>query len=140
MPADFDGESYDPEHDQERLSTQLAVVRAAMLDGQWRTLGEIAEATGLQENTASISARLRDLRKEKFGAYFVERRRRGDPKDGLWEYHMAARSSEDPFDEPATPSGATPTPLRARVAELEQENERLKDRVAELEALLDSRS
>jgi len=138
MAPDFDGESYDPALDHERLTTQLAAVRTAMLDGQWRTLEEIAVATGLQENTASISARLRDLRKSKFGGFSVDRRRRGDPKEGLWEYRVAEASEDEPFfDEPVVaPSGG----LQARIADLEQENERLKERVAELEALLESRS
>lgn len=40
-------------------------------------------ATGAPE--ASASARLRDLRR---AGLTVERRRRGDPKAGLWEYRV----------------------------------------------------
>lgn len=57
-----------------------------MSDAKWRTLGEVAKETGAPE--ASISARLRDLRKEKFGGYLVERKYHGD---GLWAYRVMQR-------------------------------------------------
>jgi hypothetical protein len=44
-----------------------------MKDGKYRTLRQIADATGCLETSAS--ARLRDLRKPKFGAYSVDARR-----------------------------------------------------------------
>jgi hypothetical protein len=53
--------------------TLLESVRKLMLDGQWRTLGDIMLGVG-GASEASISARLRDLRKPKFGALPVERR------------------------------------------------------------------
>lgn len=83
----FDGVTFEPEHDQARLETQLVRVRKFMITGGWRTLREIAKATGGTE--ASVSARLRDLRKSKFGAWTVERRPRGERKRGLWEYHVS---------------------------------------------------
>lgn len=67
----FDGTSFDPARDASRLSAQLDAVRELMLDGHWRTLGEIADQTGHPE--ASISARLRDLRKARHGSWTVER-------------------------------------------------------------------
>ncbi len=79
----FDGATFEPELDGERLSGQLERVRAAMLDGAWRSLAELAARTGAPE--ASVSSRLRDLRKARFGAHIVERRRRGP---GLFEYRM----------------------------------------------------
>lgn len=82
----FDGETYEEEHDEERLSKQIIRVRSLMLDGQWRTLAEISAQTG--DPQASISARLRDLRKVKFGSYIVNRRRRGLAKKGLHEYQL----------------------------------------------------
>lgn len=93
----FDGDTFDPEKDYKRLRSQLDRVKFAMIDGQFLTLGEIAASTksmaarfGLEVNDseAGISARIRDLRKEKFGGapYHVESRRRGDEKRGLWEY------------------------------------------------------
>lgn len=57
-----------------------------MLDGVWRTLGEIQAQVGGSE--ASVSARLRDLRKDGFGSYLIDRRRRGEPSRGLHEYRL----------------------------------------------------
>lgn len=82
--AHFDGETYSPEQDGPRLHRQLNVVKAWMLERGWHTLREIADGTG--EPEASVSARLRDLRKEKFGSYTVERRRRSV---GLHEYRVS---------------------------------------------------
>jgi len=82
----FDGATYEPEHDEDRLGAQLGRVLALMRDGRWRTLGEIAAATGDQQQ--SVSARLRDLRKERYGGHRVDRRRRGEPKSGLFEYGL----------------------------------------------------
>ena len=81
----FGGETYSPKHDDERLSGQLRRVYQVMADGEWYTLDQIAAATG-DRSTASISARLRDLRKEEFGAYDIRRKRLGDPKNGLFAY------------------------------------------------------
>jgi hypothetical protein len=67
---------------------QLAKVRDLMLDGQWRSLIEIAAATDAPQ--ASISARLRDLRKVKFGSYTVERRLL---TPGLYEYRVTGGST-----------------------------------------------
>jgi hypothetical protein len=85
----FAGATYEPECDAERLGGQLARVRGLMRDGRWRTLREITEAVGGSE--AGVSARLRDLRKAKFGGHAVERRRRGDPRCGLFEYSLEVR-------------------------------------------------
>jgi len=85
-PTHFDGKTYDPKHDLERLTTQLGRVYDAMERGLWFTLAEISTLTGDPE--ASVSARVRDLRKKKFGGYTIERRRRGDPKLGIWEYKL----------------------------------------------------
>lgn len=79
----FGGTTYYAEYDGERLSKQSSAVAVAMSDMRWRTLREISNATGAPE--ASASARLRDLRK--LGC-IVDRRRRGDPKAGIWEYRV----------------------------------------------------
>jgi hypothetical protein len=79
----FDGETYDEALDEDRLKTQLARVRALMWDQRWRTLDDISRATG--DPHASVSARLRDLRKGKFGAHIVERER---VKRGLYRYRL----------------------------------------------------
>jgi len=86
LPDLFDGDSYEPEHDHARLVGQLERVATLMRDGQWRTLAEIQHVAGGSE--AGVSARLRDLRKRKCGSHVVERRRRGDPADGLFEYRV----------------------------------------------------
>jgi biotin operon repressor len=87
-PARFsaDGETFEAEHDAERLGTQLVRVLALMRDGEWRTLRQIADAVGGSE--AGVSARLRDLRKTRHGGYTVDRERRGDPTRGLWYYRV----------------------------------------------------
>jgi hypothetical protein len=85
--AQFDGQTYVPSLDYQRLSGQLKRVFRTMVTGQWLTLSEIAKRTG-DHSEAAISARLRDLRKPKFGAFEVERRRRGAGKQGLWEYRL----------------------------------------------------
>jgi hypothetical protein len=82
----FDGATYSPEHDEARLTGQNQRVHALMQDGEWRTLEEISSATGAPQ--ASVSARLRDLRKERFGGFIVDRRHRGDPSRGLYEYRL----------------------------------------------------
>jgi hypothetical protein len=84
--ADFDGHTYQPELDFGRLTSQLIRVYVAMRDGRWRTLDEIQVLAGGQQ--AAVSARLRDLRKSKFGAHTVERRRRGNGERGLFEYRL----------------------------------------------------
>lgn len=79
----FDGITYDPERDRERLSKQLYSVLEVMKDGQWRTLPELSKATNSPE--ASVSARLRDLRKPRFGGHSVEREY---VKKGLFKYRL----------------------------------------------------
>ena len=79
-----DGITYSHRLDHARLSLQRQRVWDLMQDGHWHTLEEIAHATGSPE--ASVSARLRDLRKPRFGAHNVERRR---VAGGLHEYRVA---------------------------------------------------
>lgn len=79
----FDGKTYEHAKDGERLKAQLGRVSSLMADGRWRTLAEISDATGDPEG--SVSARLRDLRKPKFGQHTVDRRRKSR---GLWEYRV----------------------------------------------------
>ena len=68
----FDGKTYEPS-DGPRLGVQLARVASLMRDAQRHTLYGIAHATGCP--TQSVSARLRDLRKPRYGGHTVERRR-----------------------------------------------------------------
>lgn len=85
--AHFDGITYRPEFDYERLGAQLKRVFEVVRDCRWYTLPEIAARTG-DRSEAAISARLRDLRKPKFGGFRIDRRRRGEAKAGLWEYRI----------------------------------------------------
>lgn len=80
---DFDGQTYERAKDHARLTSQLVRVYACMRDGEWRTLDEISRS--IRDPAASVSARLRDLRKAKFGGYAVQRRRR---TAGLFEYRL----------------------------------------------------
>ena len=96
----FDGKTYDPAQDRPRLTMQLFRVRRLMQDGQWRTLGAIAKQVGASE--ASVSARLRDLRKPKFGALVVDRRRVAGA-NGLWEYRVAPPPPPQPLRMPPPP-------------------------------------
>ena len=82
---DFDGETYERERDHARLTSQLQRVQDVLVDGAWRTLDEIAIRTGAP--AASVSARLRDLRKQKFGGHVIERKYLAR---GLFEYRMVA--------------------------------------------------
>lgn len=81
------GVTYDPEKDGERLGAQMIRVLEAMIDGKWRSLREIASLTDDPE--ASISARLRDVRKL-WGEDAMESRRvpGADPKRGCWQYKI----------------------------------------------------
>lgn len=93
----FDGPDYSPADDKIRLEHQHERIKRVMLDSEWRTLTEISSLTGDPES--SISAQLRHLRKERFGAYIVDKRRRGERKDGLFEYLLRERTILDPVDE-----------------------------------------
>lgn len=85
-PLRFDGPAYDPKNDQARLSGQVKRIFELMKDGKWRTLDEIFLQTS--DPQASISAQLRHLRKERFGAHIVSRRHHGNLKSGLYEYKL----------------------------------------------------
>jgi hypothetical protein len=78
-----DGQTYEHELDHRRLAAQRGRVMDAMKPDSWFSLAELSDATGDPE--ASISARLRDFRKERFGGHTVDRRRRST---GTWEYRL----------------------------------------------------
>ena len=81
-----DGLTYSQQDDKDRLKSQFSRVKKLMRDREWRTLTEIQNVVGGSE--ASISARLRDLRKSRNGTNLVDKRRRGTPGDGLYEYRL----------------------------------------------------
>lgn len=80
------GKTFDKKVDAERLGSQQRRVEELMSDSEWRTLHDIAVALrklyGSHFPEASISARLRDLRR---AGYTVERERKG-ANSGLWRY------------------------------------------------------
>lgn len=82
-PIRFNGDDYQPVRDNRRLTGQINRVYECMKDGRWRTLDEIAKATG--DPHASISAQLRHLRKPRFGGHTVHK----DYIDsGLYKYQL----------------------------------------------------
>lgn len=84
-PPTFDGESFVKDKDEARLTGQCMAIFALMRDERWRTLHEIASAVRAPE--ASVSAQLRHLRKPRFGAHQVDKRRTA-PESGLYEYRV----------------------------------------------------
>ena len=83
--AHFDGASYNPALDHIRLTGQLARVFSVMKDGHYRTLRHISILAKGPES--SIGARIRDLRKEKFGGFQVDRKR-DTVQQGLFLYKL----------------------------------------------------
>ena len=79
----FDGETFNPVFDHRRLTNQLRRVYDVLSDGRWHTLGELSILANGPE--ASIGARMRDLRKDKFGGYTVDRKRLSG---GLFAYRL----------------------------------------------------
>lgn len=80
----FDGATFTPELDADRLTSQFMRVKAIMLDGQWHSPDEVARRVG--GSGSGVTARMRDLRKARNGGYTVELRR---VAGGLWEYRIA---------------------------------------------------
>lgn len=80
-----DGETYVAPFDYDRLNNQAKRVYDCISNGSWWTLADIAAKT--HDPEASISARLRDLRKPRFGALDIEHRRVHQGK-GEWEYRL----------------------------------------------------
>src|SRR3954464_10522588 len=90
--GDRDGNTFNHDFDYDRLNKQARAVYNVLSDNEWHTLAELEEAT--EHPQASISARIRDLRKQKFGKHIVLRRRAAFG-GGTWEYQL----------EPRVPSG-----------------------------------
>lgn len=83
--AQFDGSTYIPTIDHKRLTGQLKRVYDVMSDGNWHRLSELSARCEAPES--SVGARIRDMRKEKFGAHKVDRRRHLTIP-GLWLYKL----------------------------------------------------
>ena len=81
----FDGVTYNPALDEARLESQMGRVFECLRSGEWYTPTEMSAITG--DNWSSVNARIRDLRKAKFGAWIVDRVR--DPNNrGLHRYRL----------------------------------------------------
>jgi hypothetical protein len=79
-PTVFHGETFDQHRDGARLSAQAERTYNVMKSGAWQTLASLSMVTG--DPQASVSARIRDLRK---AGYTVEREY---VSRGLWRYRM----------------------------------------------------
>lgn len=83
-PVPRDGYTFNEARDGDRLRAQHARVFNVLRSGEWLTLAKLADLTG--DPPASISARIRDFRKPKFGGHTVDRRY---VSKGLWEYRLS---------------------------------------------------
>lgn len=90
--AHFDGQTYSPVLDHKRLTGQLKRVYDVLSDGNWITLAVLSERADCPESSAS--ARLRDLRKDKFGGHKVERIRH-NMYPGLFLYRLEVDSQQE---------------------------------------------
>jgi hypothetical protein len=92
----FGGDTFEEKRDGAALKHQIDVVRSLLLGGGWYTIAELTarfkERTGKLATEASISARIRDLRKTEHGSYNIERRARA-PHKRLYEYHLGANTA-----------------------------------------------
>jgi hypothetical protein len=91
----FAGRAYDARLDRARLTLQIERIRTHMFGAGWRTLREIK--TALEEIHApavfpesSISAQLRNLKKQPYFLQLLRRRRAGvrGSGSGIWEYKL----------------------------------------------------
>jgi hypothetical protein len=108
----FRGAAYVPSLDRARLSVQIERIRSYMLGVEWRTLSEIKAALEVVYAPAvfpesSISAQLRNLRKQGFSHRLLRRRRGGvrGPGAGIWEYLLLLPA-------PAQTENAAPAAIR----------------------------
>lgn len=89
----FDGETYEPAKDSARLSTQLECVLWLLRDSRWWTLPDltasVARLMSKKVSDSSVTARIRDLRKERFGSHEIDKRRRNT--GGTWEYRLVPK-------------------------------------------------
>jgi len=91
LDCEFEGKTIVPERDAARLRRQYDRVFAVMSDGQPHTLAEISKRTG--DGEASVSARLRDMRRVKFGSNDI---RTTHVADGLHQYRLVLAKTEMP--------------------------------------------
>ena len=87
---EFDGVDYESPRDKGRLMTQKKSILDYMINHaeKWVTLRQISKACQAPE--ASVSAQLRNFRKEKFGSHTVHRKH---VKNGLFAYQLELNES-----------------------------------------------
>ncbi len=83
----FAGHTYVAKRDKPRLTRQILAVFDVLKKGGWYTVSEIASITGHPET--SISAQLRNLRKEDNGGYEVPRRNRNGTQLSEYSFSVA---------------------------------------------------
>lgn len=83
----FDGRTYDHKRDHTRLRTALEAVHDCLRDGQRWTVYELRDGVRLRtgKNHEAITARIRDLRKLKFGGHDIRKTHTGH---GVYAYWM----------------------------------------------------
>jgi len=86
----FDGSDYVHERDSKRLGTQLEQIRDFMEGRGYLTLQEISDATGHPH--ASVSAQLRNLRKQRFGSRIIDKKY---ISNGLYSYKLMPEEHND---------------------------------------------
>ena len=79
----FDGADIDQERDDARLKQQINIIRKRMENAGWLTVQQLSQELGYP--ATSVSAQIRNLRKDKFGGRYVERRYQGN---GLYEFKL----------------------------------------------------
>lgn len=94
----FDGSTYDAARDEVRLSRQLQNVKQILSDNRWHTLAEISQRIGGSE--AGISARIRDMKKSRFGSHKIEKKHIAN---GLWLYRLVPDMAPKPFTDVSKP-------------------------------------
>jgi hypothetical protein len=108
--VDFDGQTYDPLTDYARLSTQLRDVWDCLTHDpdRWWSISDLTATINAHRKRhhteAAVSARLRDLRKPKFGRYVMQRKPAGN---GLFYYRLDPVHYRNRVGA-ATPAGARP--------------------------------
>lgn len=89
-PIAFDGETYDYPIDFRRMDTLSIRVWAFMVDNRWHYPAEMEDHFDNKHTWASISARARDFRKEKWNENLMLSEPRGK---GLFRYQLIPRGS-----------------------------------------------
>lgn len=91
VPPVFDGHhSYDAKRDRARLTGQLKRAYDYLASHGWVTLADLARAIGCKEQSAS--ARIRDLRKPRFGNHRIDREY-VEGENGLHVYKLVLASA-----------------------------------------------